>query len=162
MTLELTLRFILSRKVRFSVSQLGRQMVKIGEIAKRLAVSTDTLRYYEKQGILNSSARSESGYRLYSEQDIAQLSFVLRAKDVGFTLNEIKELLAIKVDKQSHSCEQVKHFTSEKITQVERKIAELNTILNSLKLLHKSCCGGNEPAVHCSILSALEAQNDAR
>ena len=67
-------------------------MVKIGEIAKRLGVSTDTLRYYEKQGILTSSSRSVSGYRLYTEQDIAQLAFVIRAKDVGFTLNEIKEL----------------------------------------------------------------------
>ena len=136
-------------------------MVKIGEIAKRLGVSTDTLRYYEKQGILTSSSRSVSGYRLYTDQDIAQLAFVIRAKDVGFTLNEIKELLAIKVDKQSHSCEQVKQLTSEKISQVERKITEMNAILNSLKLLHKSCCGGDETAIHCSILSALEVNNAA-
>ena len=100
-------------------------MVKIGEIAKRLAVSTDTLRYYEKQGILTSSLRSSSGYRLYTKHDIAQLEFVLRAKKVGFTLNEIKELLAIKVDKKSHSCQEVKQFTSEKISQVEEKIDHL-------------------------------------
>ena len=135
-------------------------MVKIGEIAKRLAVSTDTLRYYEKQGILTSSLRSSSGYRLYTKHDIAQLEFVLRAKKVGFTLNEIKELLAIKVDKKSHSCQEVKQFTSEKISQVEEKITELSVILNSLKLLNQTCCGGDESAVHCSILSALEAQND--
>ena len=135
-------------------------MVKIGEIAKQLAVSTDTLRYYEKQGILTSSLRSSSGYRLYTKHDIAQLEFVLRAKKVGFTLNEIKELLAIKVDKKSHSCQEVKQFTSEKISQVEEKITELSVILNSLKLLNQTCCGGDESAVHCSILSALEAQND--
>ena len=135
-------------------------MVKIGEIAKRLDVSTDTLRYYEKQGLLVSSSRSTSGYRLYSIKDIAQLEFVLRAKKVGFTLSEIKDLLAIKVDKEHHSCQEVKQFTNEKIAEVEEKISELEVILNSLKLLNQSCCGGDEPAIHCSILSALEVQND--
>lgn len=135
-------------------------MVKIGDIAKRLAVSTDTLRYYEKQQLLISSKRSPSGYRLYSEQDIAQLAFVLKAKSVGFTLAEIKELLAIKVDKQSHSCHEVKQFTSEKIMHIEDKIKQLEVIRDSLKLLNQSCCGGEESAIHCSILSALEAQHD--
>ena len=135
-------------------------MAKIGEIAKRLNVSTDTLRYYEKQGLLSSSFRSRSGYRLYNDQDIAQLQFVLRAKKVGFTLNEIRELLAIKIDKEGHSCQQVKQFTEEKISYLEGKITELSLIVNSLRLLNQSCCGGDESATHCSILSALEAQND--
>ena len=77
--------------------------MKIGEFSRQLGVSTDTLRYYEKHGLLTPSSRSAVGYRFYSEDDYKQMAFILRAKNVGFSLAEIKELLQIKFHKDQHS-----------------------------------------------------------
>lgn len=134
--------------------------MQIGQLAKKLAVSTDTLRYYEKNQLLQASARTASGYRIYDQRSVKQLEFVLRAKSVGFTLNEIKELLAINVEKASHSCSEVKGLTASKMEDVANKIAELQRFHQSLSLLHASCCGGSESAQYCSILSALENVDD--
>jgi len=131
-------------------------MYKIGELAKKLSVSTDTLRYYEKHKLLSTSHRGENGYRLYNDEALKVMQFIIRAKAVGFSLGEIKELLSIKVDKAHHSCVDVKTFTEQKLHQVELKIAELDCFKNSLQLLVDACCGGEEQAIHCSILSALE------
>lgn len=136
-------------------------MYKIGEFSKALAVTTDTLRYYEKNGILSPSGRSNSGYRLYSEDDFRCMQFIVRAKSIGFSLNEIKELLSINLDKQDHSCGEVKSLTDHKLAQVEAKIMELTRFKDSLKLLSDACCGGEEAAIHCSILSALENVDDS-
>ena len=131
-------------------------MYKIGELANKLSVSTDTLRYYEKHKLLMATSRADNGYRLYNEESLRVMQFIIRAKDVGFSLNEINELLSIKVDKASHSCAEVKSFTQHKLEQVEVKIAELERFKSSLKLLVDACCGGEEEATHCSILQALE------
>ena len=134
--------------------------MQIGQLAKKLAVSTDTLRYYEKNQLLQVSARTASGYRIYDQSSVKQLEFVLRAKNVGFTLSEIKDLLAINVEKASHSCSEVKGLTASKMEDVANKIAELQRFHQSLSLLHASCCGGSESAQYCSILSALENVDD--
>lgn len=131
-------------------------MYKIGELASKLSVSTDTLRYYEKHKLLMATSRADNGYRLYNDESLRVMQFIIRAKDVGFSLNEINELLSIKVDKASHSCAEVKSFTQHKLEQVEMKIAELECFKRSLKLLVDACCGGEEVATHCSILQALE------
>jgi len=131
-------------------------MYKIGELAGKLSVSTDTLRYYEKHDLITPATRSEAGYRLYNDDALRCMYFIIRAKSVGFSLNEIKELLSIKVDKQHHSCGDVKTFTQDKLRQVETKIAELSRFKDSLGLLVDACCGGEEKATNCSILSALE------
>jgi len=136
-------------------------MYKIGEFSKVLSVSTDTLRYYEKNGLLTPSGRSDSGYRLYNENDLRCMQFIIRAKSIGFSLNEIKELLSINIDKQDHSCGEVKSLTEQKLVQVEAKILELTRFKDSLRLLSDACCGGEEAAVHCSILSALENVDDS-
>jgi len=131
-------------------------MYKIGELAGKLSVSTDTLRYYEKHQLITPITRSAAGYRLYNDEALRGLHFIIRAKSVGFSLNEIKELLSINVDKQHHSCGDVKTFTEQKLQQVEAKIAELSRFKDSLGLLVDACCGGEENATNCSILSALE------
>ena len=131
--------------------------LKIGEISELSGVSRDTLRYYEKEGLLKPSLRSAAGYRLYSDTDQAGLRFVLSARKVGFSLYEISALLAIKIDKQAKSCQDVKNLTKKKLADVEEKIVELERLKQALKVLHESCCGGPENAVHCSILQALEA-----
>ncbi|ALO35595.1 heavy metal-responsive transcriptional regulator [Colwellia sp. MT41] len=131
-------------------------MYRIGELAQKLSVSTDTLRYYEKHKLLAATSRADNGYRLYNEGALRIMQFIIRAKAVGFSLKEISGLLSIKIDKASHSCAEVKSFTEQKLSQVNNKIAELACFKGSLELLVAACCGGEEEATHCSILSALE------
>lgn len=147
MTLDVTPRFILP--------SMNHQYLKIGELAKRANLSQDTLRFYEKHGLLKPCARSEAGYRLYSADDVLRLRFILSAKEVGFTLNEIHELLALEVTRDKASCEQVKTIVDDKILGVARRIAELERIQQSLVALSEACCGGDEPATHCTILDTL-------
>ncbi|AOT06816.1 Zn(2+)-responsive transcriptional regulator [Pseudoalteromonas luteoviolacea] len=135
-------------------------MFRIGQLAKLLEVSTDTLRYYEQQGILAASERSAAGYRLYDKQAVERMRFIVRAKEVGFNLKDIQELLSIKIEKQMHSCEEVKILTLQKRDWVREKIAELSMFERSLTLLADQCCGGDEPANTCSILTALEDLDD--
>lgn len=130
--------------------------MKIGQLAKTVEIEIQTLRYYESQGLLSEPTRLDNGYRDYPESTIASLRFIKKAKLVGFTLKEIKELLAIQVTKDEHTCQEVKHFTQVKLQEISNKINELLEIKSALKKIHTSCCGGSETAAHCSILSALE------
>ncbi|MEH6394043.1 Zn(2+)-responsive transcriptional regulator [Pseudoalteromonas sp.] len=130
--------------------------MKIGEFANQLGVSTDTLRYYEKHNLLTPSSRTEAGYRDYGETALQQMKFILRAKNVGFSLAEIKELLQIKFKKHQHSCHEVKDLTIQKRDLVAERIAELTRFHQSLSVLADKCCGGQEPADNCSILTTLE------
>ncbi|WP_426369380.1 Zn(2+)-responsive transcriptional regulator [Pseudocolwellia sp. HL-MZ7] len=131
-------------------------MYQIGELAKKLSVTTDTLRYYEKHGLLKPCSRSETGYRLYNDNNLRSLQFIISAKKCGFTLKDIQELLSIQVDKGSHKCHEVKSFTEHKLQQVDEKISELIAIQSSLKKLIQACDGGDKSAANCSILTTLE------
>jgi MerR family Zn(II)-responsive transcriptional regulator of zntA len=132
------------------------KMYLIGELAKHCNVTSDTLRFYEKNGLLIPSGRSSSGYRLYNEENLAQIRFILKAKQLGLTLDEIKELLAIRLEATKHSCAEVKSITQTKLTIIDEKIAQLTDIRTALKSINDACCGHiDEDASHCSILSAL-------
>ncbi|MCL1056636.1 Zn(2+)-responsive transcriptional regulator [Shewanella gelidimarina] len=135
-------------------------MYRIGELAQLCEVRTDTLRFYEKHGLLSPSSRTDSGYRIYTEADAERLRFILRAKAVGFTLAEIAELLSIELDKSNWACADVKGLVDDKLANVEAKIAELNHFQLSLQRLSQACCGGPESAEHCSILEALESSTE--
>ncbi|WOT06925.1 Zn(2+)-responsive transcriptional regulator [Shewanella youngdeokensis] len=136
-------------------------MYRIGELAQLCEVKTDTLRFYEKHGLLSPSSRTDTGYRIYSDIDVERLRFILRAKAVGFTLAEISELLSIELDKSNWACADVKGLVDDKLASVEAKIAELNYFQLSLQRLSQACCGGPESAEHCSILEALESSTDS-
>lgn len=133
-------------------------MYRIGELAQRHEIKPDTLRYYEKHGLLSPSGRSDSGYRLYNDNDEVKLRFILRAKAVGFSLAQIRELLAIDASRTKWACQDVKGIVENKVAELERKIAELTQFRDSLQQLADACCGGPESAEHCSILEALEVQ----
>ena len=135
----------------------GGIMYRIGELAAQFNVKTDTLRFYEKHGLLTPSSRSDAGYRLYNEEDTAKLGFIIRAKAVGFSLNDISELLSIELDKSNWACADVKGLVDSKLKQVQDKIDELAFFSNSLSKLSDACCGGPDSAEHCSILEALES-----
>ncbi|MBE4582685.1 zinc-responsive transcriptional regulator [Vibrio navarrensis] len=132
-------------------------MFQIGELAKRCGVSADTLRFYEKNQLILPAGRSESGYRLYSEENQKQVGFILKAKALGLSLEEIKELLEIKLEATEHSCAEVKAITSAKLALIDDKIAQLSQIRQALKKINDACCGHtDDDASHCSILAALE------
>ncbi|WP_094752036.1 Zn(2+)-responsive transcriptional regulator [Psychromonas sp. CD1] len=133
-------------------------MYRIGELAKRYQVKTDTLRFYNKNGLLIPSLRSSSGYRLYTEHDSQRLSFILRAKEIGFSLTDIAELLSLKLDRENWACMDVKGLVNSKLDEINSKIKELECFKYSLQELSNSCCGGPESAIHCSILEALESK----
>jgi len=130
--------------------------MKIGNLATEVELDIQTLRYYESKGLLNEPQRLQNCYRDYPVEAIGRLQFVKKAKLVGFTLKEIKELLSIQVTKDKHTCQDVKNYTHIKLNEINLKIDELNNIKSALEKIHDSCCGGQETAAHCSILSALE------
>ncbi len=134
--------------------------MKIGELVRATEVPADTLRYYESMGLLDNVQRHSNGYRDYPAGSVLRIQFIKKAKQVGFKLDEIRRLLAIKVTSEAHTCEEVKQFTADKLSEIERKINDLNSIHSTLLQIHKSCCGGPESAENCSILTALE-QSDA-
>ena len=137
---------------------MDRKNLKIGELARACELSPDALRFYEKQGLITPTARTEAGYRLYSESDVQRVRFILHAKQVGFTLAEVAELLALRADKESHSCADVKTYTAQKLAEIEVRIRDLQIIKKGLRRLHDACGGGTRTARHCSILSALEEE----
>ncbi|MEX0333169.1 Zn(2+)-responsive transcriptional regulator [Vibrio tubiashii] len=139
-------------------------MFQIGELAKRCNVTADTLRFYEKNQLIKPAGRSDSGYRLYNEENQHQVSFILKAKDLGLSLDEIRELLEIKLEATEHSCAEVKAITTAKLSVIDEKIVELTRIRTALKKINDACCGHvDDDASHCSILGALasEAHHDS-
>ena len=134
-------------------------MLKIGELAELAGISRDALRFYEKHGFITPTARTDSGYRLYSKSDVLRISFILSAKEVGFTLNEIHQLLELEVTKDDKSCQDVKQFVDNKIQVVNQRLTEIKKVKQSLQTLSNACCGGDEPATDCTILGALSVQN---
>ena len=128
----------------------------IGQVAHRSGVGIDTVRFYEREGLLAESARTPSGYRQFDEGVIARLQFIQRAKELGFTLNEIKELLSLRVDPGS-ACDDVKARAEVKIADIENKIRTLHRMKKALVRLTQECCetgSGSE----CPILDALDGR----
>ena len=132
---------------------------RIGQVAKHTGVSIETLRYYEKQGLVDTPSRTDAGYRLYSEKTIRQIEFIISAKNLGFSLKDIQELLNVRVDKESHTCEEVKTRAEQKLEEIDNRIQELTRIQLALKQVISTCSGGPESAEKCSILSALESHS---
>ncbi len=127
--------------------------MKIGELAKRCDVNIDTIRYYERQGLMPAPDRLASGYRQYQTLDIARLRFVRRAKMLGFTLDEIQELLALS-DHRDEDMGELKAAATAKLADIEVRLAELVRIRDGLQTLIEACPGHGALA-QCPILYAL-------
>jgi MerR family transcriptional regulator, copper efflux regulator len=125
----------------------------IGAVAKRVGVAIDTIRYYEREGLLPAPTRRASGYRSYDESAIAQLLFIRRAKSLGFTLEEIRELLALSSDRQ-RGVKAVKQRALQRLAAIDTRIAELQRVRDGLEQLVDACPGHGAPE-HCPILRAL-------
>jgi len=125
----------------------------IGKLAKNAGVTNDTVRFYERYGLIEPVSRSESNYRLYKEEDAARLRFIKRAKTLGFTLNEIKELLALSHDPHATKAD-IKMRTEQKADDIRQKIADLSRILSALEHLVE-ICDGHGSLKECPILKSL-------
>ncbi len=133
LTLELTPDCILSLGAK-KVSTAAR----IGQVAQETGLSIDPIRFYEKQGLLKRSPRTEGGFRLFGLGEIETLKFVRKAQELGFSLNEIRELLIVRSD-HVPACSHVKELLDQKLTAVVKKIAELQSLERSLRRALQKC-----------------------
>ena len=133
--------------------------MNIGDAARATGVSAKMIRYYEEIGLIPPAARTLSGYRVYSEQDIHKLRFIRRARDLGFSVEGIGELLGLWADRARHSAD-VKRLALAHVTELRAKIRELEDMASTLETL-ASCCHGNDRP-DCPILSELEAPDGRR
>jgi MerR family copper efflux transcriptional regulator len=125
----------------------------IGTVAKRAGVPIDTIRYYEREGLLPAPLRRASGYRSYNESAIRRLRFIRRAKELGFTLEEIRDLLALSTDRRG-GVRAVRKRAEQRLASIDARIAELTRIREGLQQLIDVCPGHGDPD-QCPILRAL-------
>ena len=128
-------------------------MLTTSQLARKAGVNVETLRYYERRGLIPEPPRRDSGYRQYSQDDVARLQFIKRAKALGFTLQEVQELLNLRVDPDT-PCAMVKRRADLKIIDIEAKLQSLKRIKKALNKL-AATCSGRGPVGDCPILEAL-------
>ena len=131
----------------------------IGRLAKRAQVNIETIRFYERKGLLPEPERRASGYRQYNDNAVGRLVFIRHGKELGFSLAEISDLLTLRVDPHT-TCADVKLRTDAKISSVREKIRSLQKIEKALVNL-SAACRGLGPTSECPILEALETVGEA-
>jgi MerR family mercuric resistance operon transcriptional regulator len=136
------------------------QTLTIGQLARGAGVGVETIRFYEREGLLAEPDRRPSGYRQYPAEAVKRVRFIRHAKELGFTLKEIQELLELRVDPKS-SCSDVRQRAQAKITDIEERIAALAQMKGALERLVRSC-RGRGPTDECPILAVLDREENAR
>jgi MerR family mercuric resistance operon transcriptional regulator len=135
------------------------EALTIGQVAKRAGVGVETIRFYEREGLIaEPERRPSSGYRQYPPQAVRRVLFIRHAKDLGFTLKEIQELLQLRVDPNS-TCADVRRRTRDKVADIEERIASLEQMKAALNRLAKKC-RGRGPTTECPILEELDREED--
>ncbi|MCB4825413.1 MerR family transcriptional regulator [Roseicella aerolata] len=132
--------------------------LNIGALAKATGTTVEAIRWYERVGVLPAPARTPGNYRSYGEAHLERLSFIRRARDLGFTLDQVRELLRL-ADDRGRSCEAVDRVAREHLEEVERKIADLEALRRELQDVIGQCCLGT--VAECRILSALSPKDGA-
>mgnify|MGYP001293913345 CR=1 FL=1 len=131
--------------------------MNIGKAANRSGLTVKTVRYYSDIGIIKPQVNPNTGYREFSESDLAKLQFIAKARKFSFNLDECKELLALYEDTE-RSSKEVKALTLEKIIEINTKLSELQTLKDQLSTLASACKGDDRP--NCPILDALSENNN--
>lgn len=124
----------------------------IGELSKKSDVNIETIRYYEKIGVMLAPGRSAGGYRVYGADHLKRLSFVRRSRQLGFSLNEIRELLRL-VDGHAYTCAEVQALTLNHLAEIRRKIVDLKRLQKVMADMAAQCSGERVP--ECVIIDAL-------
>ncbi|HXE89714.1 MAG TPA: MerR family DNA-binding protein [Terriglobales bacterium] len=132
----------------------------IGQLAREAGVNLETVRFYERKGLMPRPARRPSGYREYAPEAARRIRFIRRAKELGFSLREVGELLRLRVDPR-RSCADVKRQAEAKLADIEGKLRELRHMKVALKKLASECTGRG-PTSQCPLLDALEAVEKKR
>ena len=129
----------------------------IGRLAKEAGVNLETVRYYERRGLLPRPPRSESGYRLFPDEAVRRLRFIRRAQELGFSLKEIRELLSLRVSRTANRSD-VRRRAEAKIADIEAKVKSLESMKKTLRKLTKDC-DGCVPVSKCPILESLDGED---
>lgn len=124
----------------------------IGKLAKQAGVGIDTVRFYERAGLLPRAQRTASGYRLYAEQDASRLRFIRRAKALGFSLDEIAELLQLSTGKGGRAS--VRKLAQHRLGDLDRKLQEMTAMRDALSQLVRRC-SGDGPVTGCPIIESV-------
>ena len=132
--------------------------IKIGELAEQSQVNLQTVRYYEREGLLPKPPRLASGYRVFSRDAVRRVRFIKRAQELGFSLKEIKELLSIRVDPRS-DCADVQKLATAKLADIDQKIRTLQAMKRVLTKL-ATACPGRGPSTECPILESFEPDGE--
>ena len=127
--------------------------MNIGQAAKQSGISAKMIRYYEDIGLLPASKRTDAGYRMYSEEDIKTLKFIQHSRELGFSTEQMKELMSLWKNEGRQSAE-VKQLTQKHIDALNQKIADLQAMVSALQQ-SVDCCTGNQQA-ECEILNQIE------
>lgn len=130
------------------------ESMTIGKVAREAGVGVETVRFYERERLIKEPPRRESGYRQYPHETVSRIRFIRRAKELGFTLKEIKELLALRASPKSR-CADVQRHAEAKIEDIEDKVRALQRMKEALVKL-TAACSGQGPVTDCPILDALE------
>ena len=127
----------------------------IGKVARLSKVTADTLRYYEREGLISPAAKSSGGYRLYDNDAVRRIRFIKQAQHCGFTLMEIRDLLAVRASNAA-CCRDVRRVALEKKLELEGKVKAMRGMSKALDRLIAACSDGSRPLDECPILGALE------
>ena len=130
-------------------------MFTIGRLASLTGVSTDTLRFYEEEGLVQPAGKSPAGYRLYDKDSARRIHFIKHAQQCGFTLAEIRDLLVLR-GRDKACCGDVRSRAIEKKLQIENKIRAMKTMSKALDQLIEDCANESRPVKECTIIAALE------
>jgi len=143
---------------------MSRERAFIGEISRQTGLSVHTIRYYEAEGLLQEAARTDSGYRTYAPKTVEQLRFIRKAQELGFSLDEVRELLVLR-DRSAGACSHVKSLVREKLASVNGKLRELGSMQKDLKRVLTECnrqLKRHQPdgGGRCPVLVKLEATHN--
>jgi MerR family mercuric resistance operon transcriptional regulator len=127
--------------------------LSIGKVAARTGCNIETIRFYEKEGLLPPPGRTEGGHRLYTTEMVGRLVFVRRCRELGFSMAEIRQLLSL-VDGDQVSCERVKDIADQHLLDIRSKIADLRKMERTLRDLSSQCSGDDVP--QCPIIEVLQ------
>jgi Cu(I)-responsive transcriptional regulator len=132
--------------------------ISIGKLAAATGVNIETVRYYERAGLIAAPARTSGNYRSYRDEDVARLRFIRRTRDLGFSVEQVRALLSISGEKD-RDCGTVEAIASEHLAEVDRKIADLTALRSELAAAVATCGGGT--VAECRILEAFSPTANA-
>lgn len=137
--------------------ETSRDTLTIGQVAKNAGVGVETIRFYEREGLIGTPQRRPSGYRQYPPDIVRRIRFIQRAKELGFSLREVGELLSLRVTR-GRTCEDIRRRALSKVEDIDAKIATLRGMRGALVQLSETCIGLG-PVSACPILDALDTED---